>query len=74
MIIIGYLGLSSLSIGTFDIFLTTYIPSITCPKTTCFPSKWGHGFKVMKNWEEFVLRPQLAIDNKPAHEWVLAKL
>jgi hypothetical protein len=69
----GYLGLSSLSIGTFDIFFTIYIPSITWPKTTCFPSRWGQAFKVIKNWEEFVFLPQLAIDNNPAQECVLAK-
>jgi hypothetical protein len=71
--IIGYLGLSSLSIGTFDICFTISIPSITCPNTTCLPSKCGHGFRVIKNCDEFVFLPQLAIDNKPAHECVRAK-
>jgi hypothetical protein len=48
-IIIGIFGLSLASTGTFDIFLTIYIPSITCPNTTFFPSKCGQAFKVMKN-------------------------
>jgi hypothetical protein len=69
----GILGLSYLSIGTFDILFTIYIPSITCPNTTCFPSKWGHAFNVIKNCEEFVLRPQLAIESNPAQECVLEK-
>lgn len=69
-----YLGLLFLSIGTLAIFFTISIPSITCPNTTCFPSKWGQAFKVMKNWDALVFLPLFAIESNPAHEWVLAKL
>ncbi len=43
---------------------TTFFPSVTFPKTVCFPSSHGHATKVMKNWDPLVLRPAFAIDNK----------
>ena len=36
--------------GAFSIFLTTNIPSMTLPKTTCLPSRKSHLAAVMKNW------------------------
>jgi len=72
--ITGTLGLSFLSLDTFEIYLTTSIPSIHCPKTTCLSSRCGHGLRVIKNWLEFVFLPQFAIDNNPAHECFLVKL
>lgn len=59
--------------GTLAIFLITSMPSITCPKTTCLPSRCGHALDVTKNCDEFVFLPQFAMDNKPAHECVLEK-
>lgn len=40
----------------FSIFVTTSIPSMTLPKTTCLPFRWGVPcFAVMmKNWQPFV--------------------
>jgi len=69
----GIRGLSSLSMGTLAIFLTTYIPSITWPNTTCLPSRCGHALRVIKNCDELVFLPQLAIDKRPAQECVLEK-
>ena len=43
-----------------SIFLTTSIPSITLPKTTCLPSNHGHATVVKKNCEPFVFLPALA--------------
>ena len=51
VIVIGKTGLSYMSTRTAPIFLMTSMPSITWPKTTCFPSKCGLGFNVMKNWD-----------------------
>lgn len=42
-----------------------FIPSITLPKTTCFPSSQGVGAVVMKNWDPLVLGPALAIERAP---------
>ena len=39
-------------------------PIITSPNTTCLPSRCGHGTKVIKNWQPFVLGPQLAIERR----------
>lgn len=63
-------------VGTFSIFLSVNIPSITFPNTTCFPSKKSHFAVVMKNyrgwneswssmidkltWHPLVLGPELA--------------
>ena len=41
------------------------IPSITCPKTTCFPSNQGVSATVRKNWAPLVFGPELAIDISP---------
>lgn len=43
------LGLLLGPVGTFSIFLTVSMPSITLPNTTCFPSKKSHLAVVMKN-------------------------
>ena len=40
-----------------SIFLTTSMPSTTCPKTTCLPSRNAVGTVVMKNCEPLVLGP-----------------
>jgi hypothetical protein len=47
-------------VGTCSIFLTVSIPSITRPKTTCFPSRKSHTDVVMKNWQPFVFGPEFA--------------
>ena len=44
-----------------SIISTTGQPSITEPKTTCLPSRWGVRLVVIKNWLPFVWRPALAI-------------
>lgn len=44
---------------------TTSIPSVTSPKTTCFPSSQSVLSQVIKNWEPLVLGPELAMDSKP---------
>ena len=49
------LGLLFGPVETFSIFLNVNIPSITLPKTTCFPSKKSHLAVVMKNWEKNAL-------------------
>lgn len=36
-------------VGTFSIFRSVSMPSMTLPKTTCFPSRKSHGSVVMKN-------------------------
>ena len=56
-IIISTSGLSDAFFGTSSIFLTISIPSVTSPKTTCFPSKCGVSRLVMKNWLPFVPGP-----------------
>ena len=38
---------------------------MTWPNTTCLPSRWGQGISVMKNCEDPVSRPQLAMDSIP---------
>ena len=38
------------------------MPSMTLPKTTCFPSRKSHFAVVMKNWHPFVLGPELACE------------
>ena len=43
------LGLLFGPVATFSIFLNVNIPSITLPKTTCFPSKKSHLAVVIKN-------------------------
>merc|ERR1719422_621769 len=51
---------------TFSIFLTTSsYPSRTSPNTTCFPSRCGVFFTVMKNCEPLVSLPALAMLNNP---------
>jgi len=42
-------GLLFAPVGTFSIFLTVNIPSITLPKTTCLLSKKSHFAVVIKN-------------------------
>jgi len=44
---------------------TTSRPCTTSPKTTCFPSRFGSGFSVIKNCEPFRLGPLLAMLNSP---------
>ncbi len=42
----------------------------TCPKTTCWPSKWGAGAVRIKNWDPFECLPALAMLKMPAFECV----
>lgn len=51
--------------STFSSILTTPIPLITWPNTTCFPSRWGVGTVVMKNWEPLVPGPAFAMLSRP---------
>ena len=44
---------------------STWSPSISSPTTTCRPSSQGVGRNVMKNWQPFESRPELAIANVP---------
>lgn len=39
-------------VGTFSTFRTVNRPSVTLPKTTCFPSRKSAGAVVMKNWSQ----------------------
>jgi hypothetical protein len=57
----GTNGRSDASVLVLSMPLTTLIPSITRPKTTCFPSRCGVGTVVKKNWQPFVLGPELAM-------------
>merc|ERR1711962_1313097 len=50
---------------SFSIFLTTSIPSTTCPKTTWAPSSHDVTAVQMKNWLPLVLGPALAMDRIP---------
>jgi hypothetical protein len=45
-------GLLFCPVGTFSILRSVNMPSMTLPKTTCFPSKKSHFAVVMKNCEE----------------------
>jgi hypothetical protein len=48
-------------VETFSIMRTTRRPSsITLPNTTCLLSSQSHASHVMKNWQPFVLGPELA--------------
>lgn len=51
--------------STFSSILTTPIPLITWPNTTCFPSRWGVGTVVIKNWEPLVPGPAFAMLSRP---------
>lgn len=66
VIVIGSFGLLLDPIGTFSIFLTISMPSITRPKTTCLLSRKLHLAHVTKNWQPFVCWPEFAIDKSPA--------
>jgi hypothetical protein len=44
------LGLLFCPVGTFSIFRSVNMPSMTFPKTTCFPSRNSHCAVVMKNY------------------------
>ena len=44
---------------------TMSIPSMTYPKTACFPSKFGVGPKVIKNCEPLVFGPEFAMETVP---------
>lgn len=44
------LGLLFAPVGEFSIFRSVSIPSMTLPKTTCFPSRKSHFAVVMKNY------------------------
>lgn len=57
----GTNGRSDASVLVLSMPLTTLIPSITRPKTTCFPSRCGVATVVRKNWQPFVLGPELAM-------------
>merc|ERR1711976_785948 len=50
---------------TASIFLTTSIPSVTLPNTTCFPSSQLVFTVHKKNCDPFVPGPALAIDKTP---------
>mmetsp|Transcript_27629 Transcript_27629/g.79479 ORF Transcript_27629/g.79479 Transcript_27629/m.79479 type:complete len:259 (+) Transcript_27629:738-1514(+) len=73
--IMGSLGLSLLpaSGGICSTASSTSKPSTTRPKTTCFPSRWGHGAKVMKNWLPLVPGPALAMLSRPRLSWLALK-
>jgi hypothetical protein len=47
-----------------SIFLTTSIPSMTLPKTTCLPSNQGVASTVMKKDVPFVFGPRLAMPSR----------
>ena len=47
-------------------FVTTSMPSVTSPKTTCLPSSHGVSTVQMKNCEPFVFGPAFAIESTPA--------
>lgn len=49
---------------SFSRLATSYYPSTTSPKTTCFPSSHGQGMNVMKNWLPLVLGPALAMESR----------
>eukprot|EP00237_Pycnococcus_provasolii_P014941 CAMPEP_0205947938 /NCGR_PEP_ID=MMETSP1459-20131121/320_1 /ASSEMBLY_ACC=CAM_ASM_001120 /TAXON_ID=41880 /ORGANISM="Pycnococcus provasolii, Strain RCC931" /LENGTH=187 /DNA_ID=CAMNT_0053319097 /DNA_START=27 /DNA_END=591 /DNA_ORIENTATION=- len=44
---------------------TTFMPSMTCPKTVCLPSSHGVASVHMKNWLPFVFGPAFAMDRIP---------
>merc|ERR1711924_58495 len=50
---------------TASIFLTTSMPSVTDPNTTCFPSSQAVLTVQRKNWEPFVLGPAFAMERIP---------
>jgi len=52
-------------VPTFYTALTTSIPFVTYPKTTCLPSSQSQTIVVMKNCDPLVFGPALAIDNCP---------
>ena len=48
----------SLMVLVFSIFLTTSMPSITFPKTTCLLFRKGVATVVMKNWQPLLFGPE----------------
>src|SRR5207244_13100587 len=59
-------GLSRASRGSSEILSTTSMPSVTRPKTVCFPSSHdAASVLTMKNWLPFVFGPAFAIANAP---------
>src|SRR6266540_888218 len=59
-------GLSRVSRGSSAILSTTSMPSVTRPKTVCFPSSQGAASVVtMKNWLPFVFGPAFAMAKAP---------
>lgn len=50
-------------VDTFSILRSVNNPSIKRPKTTCLPSKNSQASQVIKNWQPFVLGPELAYIN-----------
>eukprot|EP00409_Alexandrium_fundyense_P003343 CAMPEP_0185903476 /NCGR_PEP_ID=MMETSP0196C-20130402/2726_1 /TAXON_ID=2932 /ORGANISM="Alexandrium fundyense, Strain CCMP1719" /LENGTH=97 /DNA_ID=CAMNT_0028622539 /DNA_START=128 /DNA_END=421 /DNA_ORIENTATION=+ len=50
---------------TASILLTTSIPSVTIPKTTCLPSSQAVLTVQRKNWEPLVLGPAFAMERMP---------
>lgn len=48
-----------------SICLTTSIPAVTKPKTTCLPSNQGVSTVVRKNWDPLELGPEFAIERIP---------
>ena len=49
----------------FSIFIINAIPYLILPKTTCFPFNHYVLFVQIKNYDEFVFGPALAIDINP---------
>merc|ERR1719295_602963 len=52
-------------VPTLSIFLTTSIPLVTVPNTTCFPSNHAVFTVHRKNWDPFVFAPAFAIERIP---------
>ena len=50
VILTASFGLLFGPVGTFSILRNVSIPSMTLPKTTCFPSRKSHGAVVTKNY------------------------
>lgn len=62
--VIGFFGLSSVSVATIPILCTTPIPEYTLPKIVCFPSRNGVGFKVIKNCDPVNQKRQESKENE----------
>ena len=60
-IVTSLTGLSAFPVSTFAIASMTFIPSMTSPKTGCFPSRKLLFARLMKNWLLPVFGPAFAI-------------